>query len=790
MTRTILCLILCIYSFPSMASLGELEKSLKLAIKGNSVNDIARLIKEGANLNLALSSYEASAVVYASGLCHVEATNLILKHKKQLSGYQKQINRALHAAADKNCLATVTLLLKKGANPFYKRRGSRSTIDNAIRTNKTDVIAEIIKWRYKDLNHPPGKHKPPLFTAIQLERHDVIDLFLEKGLDVNISLPSGITPLHMAVLSPNSSLVDRLIKAGAKINKKGGNKGSTPIILAGLKNNYRAVEILLKHGADIAIRDNKDQTIISYGVNLGITDIVDLVMQHRKLKEIQRSVYGELLHRAIAKPTNSKQLDLALKLDKDINKLDRSRQSPLIVAIQRSRPRAVEVLLKNKRVDVNIRNKGGRTALHEAVKKDNPELIRQLIKRKADIDVKSKRGYTPVYLAATKSLDGPGRVLVELGADINIIDRGGKTILHIIRNERAAGFYEALLKKGLHPNTTDLDGNTVLHETVSNGGGPILTGLAIKYGANVNAQNRRLEIPLHDAVYSSQIDVIKLLLENNADPYIANNKRRTPLHVAASRNKPALLKVMLNIVKPGKDKVDFLKSLTSTAAYGEGETIKVVLDYCKNQKLDCASEEALINASAAGKSETIRQIIGSEQKKIPASVLNAALRRAAANDRVDAISTLLEQGVDINNGNKKSNFTPLMAAVYSGRVNATRLLIRKGAELDLVDRENNTALLFAIRNNCYLCSIDLLKAGADPNILNNEGKGPLFHAADSRLNKDDKQKLVRMLIDEFGANTDTSRIKKRYSPLYKAQYKAFDKQINEIILDGYKRKGR
>merc|ERR1711991_531740 len=55
------------------------------------------------------------------------------------------------------------------------------------------------------------------------------------------------------------------------------------------------------------------------------------------------------------------------------------------------------------------------------------------------------------------------------------------------------------------------------------------SSLLLEAGANVDAQNRWLETPLHAAAYNGHADVVQLLLDAGANALLANDQGKTPL---------------------------------------------------------------------------------------------------------------------------------------------------------------------------------------------------------------------------------------------------------------------
>ncbi|KAH0621726.1 hypothetical protein JD844_023333 [Phrynosoma platyrhinos] len=90
--------------------------------------------------------------------------------------------------------------------------------------------------------------------------------------------------------------------------------------------------------------------------------------------------------------------------------------------------------------------------------------------------------------------------------------------------------------------------------------------------------------------------------------------------------------------------------------------------------------------------------------------------------------------------------TPLRIAATAGHGNCVEFLIRKGAEIDLVDVKGQTALYVAVVNGHLECARILLEAGADPNGSRHHRSTPVYHA--SRVGRADILKeLIRQVVE-------------------------------------------
>jgi ankyrin repeat protein len=87
---------------------------------------------------------------------------------------------------------------------------------------------------------------------------------------------------------------------------------------------------------------------------------------------------------------------------------------------------------------------------------------------------------------------------------------------------------------------------------------------------------------------------------------------------------------------------------------------------------------------------------------------------AASENDTDAISTLLDEGADVNEVDSEGS-SALHWAVYSGQLDAAALLLESGADPNTVDTYDSTPLIDATYNEDVEMVKLLLQYGADAN---------------------------------------------------------------------------
>jgi len=177
---------------------------------------------------------------------------------------------------------------------------------------------------------------------------------------------------------------------------------------------------------------------------------------------------------------------------------------------------------------------------------------------------------------------------------------------------------------------------------------------------------------LHWAAYRNDLDAVKRLLAEGADPNAVNRFGVTPLHEAATIGNAAMLEALLDA---GGD---------ANAAFGEGETV-------------------LMTAARAGDTASVKTLLAHGGK--PDATENwhgqTALMWAALENHADIVQLLIDAGAEVGRASTKHDWVKI--SYSEGNVPKTR------------DLGGLTAVQFAAREGSLESVERLLAAGADPN---------------------------------------------------------------------------
>jgi uncharacterized protein len=432
--------------------------------------------------------------------------------------------------------------------------------------------------------------------------------------------------------------------------------------------------------------------------------------------------------------------------------------SPLADAAEKRDQAGVRTLLTSGSA-VNAAQPDGTTALHWAAYHDDAETAALLLKAGADVNAVNRYGISSLAQACKSGSAAMVKMLLEAGADINLTLKGGETVLMLASRSGNAEAVQMLLGRGANPNARERLGQTALMWAAAEGHTAIVRAL-IAAGADRNAKTESGFTPFFFAVREGRLDTVRALLAAGADanammqrpqdeagPRPATGGRTSPLLLAVQN---AHFELAIALVDAGADPNDRRTGFTP---------LHVLPGVRKPDSSDGSDGAAPVGAGRLSSLEFVREIVkrGADvnsrlppgSPRMPATSSQIATSGATpmlfAADRSDVplMRLLLELGADplLPNVN---NTTPLMAAAGLGTkegheeageeneaLEAVAMLLDRGADVNGVDNNGDTAMHGAAANN-YPRVVNLLAdRGADPRIWskpNKSGRTPLYIA--------------------------------------------------------------
>ncbi|CAB0034262.1 unnamed protein product [Trichogramma brassicae] len=244
----------------------------------------------------------------------------------------------------------------------------------------------------------------PLLWALMRNQKEVAELLLKHGADPNLANGDGLTPLHFICEYGEDDYVEIFFKINEGFDRQvqlevRDNSGNTPLLSALKYGKKKLAESLLRRGADPTVVNANGETPLHI-VCQRLKDSDELAKMFFKVNE-------ELNH--------------TLQIDAR----DDLGNTPLHLALYNRHSKTAEVLLKRD-ADPNLANAEGLTPLHIICDgySDADGLaefffeINKNINRTVEIDAKDKLGRTPLELAVLRLAPETLDVLLKYGADL------------------------------------------------------------------------------------------------------------------------------------------------------------------------------------------------------------------------------------------------------------------------------------------------------------------------------------------------------------------------------------
>ena len=689
---------------------------------------------------------------------------------------------------------------------------NRTLLHLAATINSTDVL-ELLLRHFSCIDCSDNRGITPAFLAAEHGLVDNLALMVRRGAKVNRKTKSltsreklededtsydlsnpvleskskfwGSTMLHAAAHAGHLEVVTFLLNNGAFISTV-NDVHLTALQIAAENGHLRVVKALHEAGADanqIALHHaaaNNRLEVVKYLLKIGVKDkcmrcdgsfywLKKKTLKHRLQSQVVAFIIeipikkhcrvdDELINIKALNDDSCYELDNASKTFNDFGELFDDRhlifcETALYAAISSGHKAVVKELVARHNWALTCRDYTGRTPFHEAVRKNNTEIVKLLLmadptkvhtacdhwQNVEGQDERSKHltlsreesfeyhrdvchcGYTPLHLAARY---GYFKIAVELvirgRARVGARDCFGATPLHVAACHNHWEMVYLLLELGADIGTNAFNGSTPLHSAAACGAVEVIDHL-LYHGANLSAVDDSGLTALHYAILninSSHLER-KILLKsetNSGEQHQFVTCDRTG-HLAkffAEENhvKNAdhyrWLDTLIHLTVRGSA-IDVVDTYGQTALHiaarnGLADAVNVLLqEEAKLEICDKSGKTPLEVAVEYG------MIVPTHKRKESRFILGKSLDglQKALSDHEMAVYLLLSHGASIKKCNRNRQ-TLLHYAVTNNQPYIAQLLLLRGASLTCKDYLGRTPLIAYLHNGGYLLDVVLL----------------------------------------------------------------------------------
>jgi uncharacterized protein len=353
----------------------------------------------------------------------------------------------------------------------------------------------------------------------------------------------------------------------------------------------------------------------------------------------------------------------------------------------------IERLLKGG-ANVNAQQLDGATALQWAAYRGDAKLAATLLKAGAKPSVANHNGVTPLWLAATHGDAAVIESLLKGGADANEPLPLGRRPLMLAARSGNVDAVRALLERGADVNATEAErGTTALMQAADQGHADVLKEL-LKRGAKVEAVSKPVMRDGRSAALGNADDprravrqqAIAVLCEAKS-PDLAQVRTQRVQLMGDSQNKIPDADLCKGIEKRGLGFVTVAGAGGNAGAGVGGEAAAFQVDADGNLVLDANGDPIPVN-TGRGRRPPPRE---------PDGGALTALVYAARTGSIEAARVLLDGGADVNQ-TTRYGWSPLLAATQNQNYQMAKFLIERGADVNRANKGGWTPLYLATDN--------------------------------------------------------------------------------------------
>jgi ankyrin repeat protein len=675
---------------------------------------------------------------------------------QDVNSVNAQGQTALHIAATKDLTDIAAVLLARGATVDLADRQGNTALHLAVK-NGSATILPILAQYGASLFSVDLQGKSVLQTALQ-QNPDLIPKLVTKNTVGNRD-SAGNTVLHVAAAQGLEGLADILISLGADQTAR-NNAGLTPLdealqfpqSLAHAKLAWK----LIRSGAprpqstavdyfwQAASADNPNQvfesgqTALHYAASRGQNGVLRLLVALGANVNAIDQPGNTPLHRAVENG-DLEAAGILLDAGADVNAKDFGSNTTLHLALTSRNALETATYLLGRGALPNLKNTFGNTPLHMVVGLAlPPQLARILVAKGADVNARNKQGDSALLDAVKEANRDLITALLDLGASPfagNNLDQSplGESI-------KAGTENLGWLISGTNKGQRDDNGNTALHLAVQLGNYPEAVAYLLSVGSNPNDRNKKGQSPLHLALESHNLPVAQALFKAGADLYLLDNAGVSPLTQVFQATAAFADAFFTEDVLEARDSVRDTP-LFHTALQGNVPMAQLLLKKGASLKAQNTSGQTpLHEAVRLGNLPLATLFLKAGASASTADNQgNTPLHNLVLFDSLDMGELLITNGADVSAKNKEGR-TVLQEAVRRNLLKLTAWLVKKGADPNTRDNLGRSPLFDAVQGGTDMVKL-LLAAGTGVNLRDATGSTVTHLAATAA-----SQPLVDLLL--------------------------------------------
>lgn len=465
----------------------------------------------------------------------------------------------LHHAMISDDNELINLLLQFRANPLARDKNGDTPLHYAAARGLTNIITQFCKpGECKSLDCRNEKGETPLHLALSSGRLEVATQLINAGVNLKCVTHNRVSYLHLAAGRGFSDLFPQLLKA-IPVDSIDKEYVATPLMMAAAYGHHAAVVELLKARANPNLKDKLGRTPFLLAAHSSPRNgpdarkVLETLIKFKQIDPAQTDLEGNNIYHQVVN-FGMPEILLYLKnlLEKNLrqklaNQKNKHGQAPIHIAAMQEDGDYFNFLINHAgKIDFNLQNADGDTALHIGIRLLNYAVVIQLGAENAHANIPNNLGKTAAHLAfESGDVNIIFWLLTTSNVKLDVRDKAGNLPTLPQGFDLQTLLFEALQQNQLDAANKLLDYKTILNlpaeallcDLIKSQNEKMAIALIQTRRVNLNFQDQNKKTPLQLAIETRQLAVVVMLLSGRdyrANPNIA--AENPLLQVALEKN--------------------------------------------------------------------------------------------------------------------------------------------------------------------------------------------------------------------------------------------------------------
>ena len=741
--------------------------------------DLVRLLITDMKYDLCCQDDDGNTPLHLAARCSTDTTSIIRELAQWNGALLKCLNNKrqspLHIACGNDDLDLVhTLITEFHVDTEIVDEVGDTPLKIAVMSENIGIVKEFVG--HVHIGKQSVEAKQFLKHACERGNIELLRiLLLSFGCDPNLLNESNITsPLHIACENDDMDLVHTLITEFHVDTEIVDEVGDTPLTIAVMSENIGIVKEFVGH-VHIGKQSVEARQFLEHACEGGNVNLLRILLLSFGCDPNLLNEWPSPLHIACENEAVDLVHALISEFGVDTSVWLDEGGTALETAVRTGNVDVIKEFIGH----VNIENHP--SAFYDACIGGYLEVVRMLISE-FGCDVMAEDEVEGLTGLEGAILSNCSEVIKELLGHVDLCNHRFHTLLHFSIRIRSTSdvTLELLLQHGVNLTSRDQDGYLPIHVAAQQGRINIVSTLVNDFNCDPAVRGPRGITPLHEACSSGNLDLVRLLImDMKCDSCCQDDDGNTPMHFAAC-SPTDTTPVIRELAQQNGALLECLNNKRKTPlhlAAGEGwrsENIKILSELgCSHIATDIDGNTPLHLAAMAGSLHRVKEL--TELCAVPLDFWNnnhqLPIHLALERKRNDIVNVFLLH----TDGN-----TPLHIATIHDEPERLRLLIQLNGSPHCLNSKKQTPLhLAAAKGNETIVKMLLSEYSCSPTVTDTYGNTPLHMAALSG-----RPAVLKELAKQYGSPPDCQNSNQQ-TPLHLAIAGGHLEMVSMLVSEFY-----